>query len=76
MDRLINIYIGELSKIRDKKTVDTKKYLLRYLTDYTYDLTDFDRSELIRFYEYLKGKNLKESTLTVRQFYRWLRQRG
>ncbi len=81
MDWLIDIYFEELSKIRDKKTVDTKRYLIKHLTDYTGDLTDFDRRELLSFYEHLKGKGLKESTIreilkTVRQFYRWLGQRG
>ncbi|MDQ7082653.1 MAG: site-specific integrase [Aquificota bacterium] len=42
---------------------------------------DFDRRELIAFYEHLQGKGLKESTIreilkAVRQFYRWLSQRG
>ena len=50
MDRLIDIYFEELANIRDRRPVDTEKYLLKYLADYADDLTDFDRSELIRFY--------------------------
>jgi len=81
MEWLIDTYLSELRKIRDHKTVENKEHLLKHLTDYTDDLVDLDRTELIRFYEHLKGKGLKESTIRtilreVRQFYRWLRQRG
>ncbi len=81
MEYLIDVYFEELKKIRDPKTVETKEYLLKHLTGYTDNLTDFDRRELLSFYEHLKGKGLKESTIreilkTVRQFYRWLGQRG
>jgi len=80
MDWLIDTYLSELRKIRDPKTVENKEYLLKHLTDYTDDLVDFDRTELIRFYEHLKGKGLKETTIRailreVMQFYRWLRKR-
>ncbi len=81
MDWLIESYLEELKKIRDPKTIETKEHLLKHLTSYTDDLIDLDRRELIRFHEHLKGKELKESTIreilkAVRQFYRWLRQRG
>ncbi|EDP74833.1 site-specific integrase [Hydrogenivirga sp. 128-5-R1-1] len=81
MDWLIDTYLDELRKIRDPKTVETKEHLLKHLTAYADDLIDLDRGELIRFYESLQKKGLKESTIreilkTVRQFYHWLRQRG
>ena len=78
---LIDTYLEELKKIRNPKTVETKEHLLKHLTAYADDLIDLDRRELIRFYENLKEKGLKESTIkeilkAVRQFYRWLGQRG
>jgi len=81
MEWLIDLYLKEQSKIRDPKTVEKKGYLLKHLIDYTDSLIDFDRRELLSFYERLQEKNLKESTIRnvlkeVRQFYRWLRQRG
>lgn len=81
MDWLIENYLEELKKIRDPKTVETKEHLLKHLTAYADDLVDLDRGELLSFYEHLQGKGLKESTIreilkAVRQFYRWLRQRG
>jgi len=81
MDWLIDIYLEELRKIRDPKTVETKEHLLKHFTGYTDNLVDLDRGELLSFYEHLKEKGLKESTIreilkAVRQFYRWLRQRG
>ena len=81
MDWLIETYLQELKKIRDPKTVETKEHLLKHLAYYTDSLPNMDRRELIRFYEHLKKKELKESTIreilkTVRQFYRWLKQRG
>ena len=81
MEWLIDTYLEELRKIRDTKTVETKEHLLKHLTGYTDDLVDFDRRELIKFYEHLQKKGLKESTIreilkNIRQFYRWLRQRG
>ena len=81
MEWLVGTYLEELRKIRDPKTVETKEHLLKHLTGYTDDLVDFDRRELIKFYERLQKKGLKESTIreilkAVRQFYRWLKQRG
>ena len=81
MDWLIDTYLEELRKIRDPKTIETKEYLLKHLTSYTNDLIDLDRRELLYFYEHLKEKGLKESTIreilkNIRQFYRWLKQRG
>ena len=81
MEWLIDAYLEELKKIRDPKTVETKGHLLKHLASYTDDLIDLDRRELLSFYEYLKEKGLKESTIreilkNIRQFYRWLRQRG
>jgi len=81
MEYLVELYLKELKGIRDHKTVETKEHLLKHLTDYTDDLIDFDRGELLRFYANLQNKGLKESTIreilkAVRQFYRWLRQRG
>ena len=81
MEFLIDTYLEELKKIRDPKTVETKEHLLKHLASYTDNLIDLDRRELLSFYEYLKGKGLKESTIreilkNIRQFYRWLRQRG
>jgi len=81
MDWLIDTYLEELKKIRDPKTVENKEHLLKHLTDYSDELVDFDRQELLSFYEHLQKKGLKESTIRailreVRQFYRWLRQRG
>ena len=80
MEWLIDTYLKELKKIRDPKTTEKKEHLLKHLTSYTDNLIDLDRRELIRFYEHLQSKNLKESTIRdilkeVRQFYRWLRQR-
>jgi len=81
MDWLIDTYLSELRKIRDLKTVEKKEYLLKHLTGYVDDLIDFDRRELLSFYEYLKGKRLKETTIRdilreVKLFYEWLRDRG
>ena len=81
MEWLVGTYLKELRKIRDPKTIETKEHLLKHLTGYTDDLVDFDRRELIKFYERLQKKGLKESTIreilkAVRQFYRWLKQRG
>ena len=81
MEWLIETYLEELRKIRDPKTVETKGHLLKHLVSYTDDLVDMDRREVLSFYEHLKGKGLKESTIreilkNIRQFYRWLRQRG
>lgn len=81
MERLIDAYLEELKKIRDPKTVKTKEYLLKHLTNYTDDLIDLNRTELLSFYKRLRRKRLKESTIreilkTVRQFYKWLKQSG
>ncbi|MDQ7083051.1 MAG: site-specific integrase [Aquificota bacterium] len=81
MEHLIDLYLNELKKIRDPKTIETKEYALKHLIDYTDELIDLDRGELLSFYEHLKEKGLKESSIRAilreaRQFYRWLRQRG
>ncbi len=81
MEWLVDLYLKEQSKIRDPKTVETKGHLLKHLISYTDDLVDMDRREVLSFYEHLKEKGLKESTIreilkNIRQFYRWLKQRG
>ncbi len=81
MDWLIDTYLSELRKIRDLKTIEKKEHLLKHLTGYTDNLVDFDRREVLSFYEHLKEKELKETTIRdilreVKLFYEWLRDRG
>ncbi len=81
MEHLISLYLEELKKIRDRKTVRNKELLLKHFTEKYDHLPDMDRTEVLEFYEYLKDKGLKESTIRavlseVKRFYRWLGQRG
>ena len=81
MEHLISLYLEELKKIRDGKTVRNKELILKHFTEKYVDLFDMDRTEILEFYEYLKAKGLKESTVRailseVQRFYRWLQHRG
>ena len=81
MEHFIDTYLFQLRKVRDKKTVKKKEYLLKHLTDYSDDFPVFDQSEIFSFYEYLKGKNLKDTTIRdifkeIRLFYEWLQEQG
>lgn len=81
MEFLIEEYLTELSRTRSPATVSAKANYLKHLLGYVDTLVDFDSKELARFYEYLKKKGLKESSIKqvlfeVRRFYRWLRGRG
>ena len=81
MDYLTEKYLKELSKIRDHKTVETKRYLLSHLyKKYGYPV-DLNRTRLIELYEYLQSQGLKESTIQrvlweIRSLYRWLNRLG
>ena len=80
MEHLIDLYLKELEEIRDEKTVGFKKDRLKHFAERYDNLPDMDRKEVLRFYRYLQGKGLKESTIRatlseVRRFYRWLGQR-
>ncbi|HID65579.1 MAG TPA: integrase, partial [Aquificaceae bacterium] len=77
MDNFIYTYLTQLRKVRDKKTVKKKEYILKHLIDYSDELPVFDQSKIFSFYEYLKGKNLKDSTIRdifkeIKLFYEWL----
>ncbi|GAB6066253.1 site-specific integrase [Aquifex pyrophilus] len=81
MEHFIDAYISELRKARDEKTVEKKSYLLKHFLEYSDDLPSFSRREIFSFYEYLKGKNLKDTTIRdvfkeVRLFYEWLSEQG
>jgi len=73
---LIELYLKELSKVRDSKTVEKKKYLLYHLEE----VRDFSKRELFEFYEKLRQRLSHGSALDVlrevRLFYEWLRERG
>jgi len=81
MEHFIDTYLFELRKVRDKKTIKKKEYLLKHLIDYSDDLPVFDREEIFSFYEHLKRKNLKDTTIRdifkeIRLFYEWLQEQG
>jgi len=73
---LIDLYLEELSKVRDPKTIEKKRYLLTHLEE----LRDFSKRELFDFYEKLRQRLSHGSALEVlrevRLFYEWLRERG
>ncbi len=73
---LIDLYLEELSKVRDPKTVEKKKYLLMHLDE----LRDFSKRELFEFYEKLRQRlsygSASEVLREVKLFYEWLRERG
>jgi len=73
---LIDLYLEELSKVRDTKTIEKKKYLLMYLEE----LRDFSKRELFEFYYRLRQKLSHRSAMDVltevKLFYEWLQERG
>ncbi len=73
---LIDLYLEELSRVRDPKTIEKKKYLLMHLEE----LRDFSKRELFEFYDRLRQRLSHASALEVlrevRLFYEWLRERG
>jgi integrase len=76
MTILIDLYLEELSKVRDPKTIEKKRYLLMHLEE----LRDFSKRELFDFYEKLRQRLSHRSAMDVlmevRLFYEWLRERG
>jgi len=81
MEFLVEEYLKELSKTRSELTVSAKENYLKHLLEYADTFIDFDTGELAGFYEHLKKKGLKDSTIKqviseVRRFYGWLRDRG
>jgi Site-specific recombinase XerD len=73
---LIDLYLEELAKVRDPKTVEKKKYLLYHLEE----VRDFSKRELFEFYEKLRQRLSHGSALDVlrevKLFYKWLQERG
>jgi len=73
---LVDLYLEELSKVRDPKTVEKKKYLLYHLEE----VRDFSKREMFEFYDRLRQRLSHRSALDVlrevRLFYQWLRERG
>ncbi|NAZ24051.1 MAG: tyrosine-type recombinase/integrase [Thermocrinis sp.] len=73
---LIDLYLEELSKVRDPKTIEKKRYLLMHLGE----LRDFTKRELFEFYEELRKRLSHRSAMDVlmevKLFYEWLRERG
>jgi len=73
---LIDLYLEELSKVRDQKTIQKKKYLLLHLEE----LRDFSKRELFDFYEKLRQRLSHRSAMDVlmevKLFYEWLQERG
>jgi integrase len=73
---LVDLYLEELSKVRDPKTVEKKKHLLIHLEE----LRDFSKRDLFEFYEKLRQRLSHGSALEVlrevRLFYEWLKERG
>lgn len=81
MEWLIEGYLREQSKIRDSKTVEKDSHLLKHFVEHYDQLPDMNEREILEFYEHLKAKGLKESTIrtaltTLRKFYRWLKRKG
>jgi len=81
LEFLIEQYLSDLSKVRSPLTVKAKESYLKHLTDYTDTLIDFDKKELSKFYEHLKKKGLKDTTIKqvvseAKRFYNWLREQG
>jgi len=73
---LIDLYLEELSKVRDPKTIEKKRYLLMHLGE----LRDFTKRELFEFYgelrKRLSHRSAMDVLLEVKLFYEWLRERG
>jgi integrase len=73
---LIELYLNELSKVRDPKTVEKKRYLLNHLDE----VKDLTRGEIFEFYETLLKRMTHRSAMDVlrevRLFYEWLQERG
>jgi len=76
MISLIDLYLEELSKVRDPKTIEKKKYLLMHLEE----LRDFSKRELFDFYERLRQsmshRSAMDVLMEVKLFYEWLKERG
>jgi hypothetical protein len=58
---LIDLYLEELSKVRDPKTIEKKRYLLMHLGE----LRDFTKRELFEFYEELRKRLSHRSAMDV-----------
>jgi integrase len=76
MISLIDLYLEELSKVRDPKTIEKKRYLLMHLEE----LRDFSKRELFDFYERLRQsmshRSAMDVLMEVKLFYEWLKERG
>jgi integrase len=73
---LIDLYLAELSKVRDKKTVERIFYQLSKLEE----LMSLDQRSLFELYEELR-KTLSHRTAIqtlqeIKRFYQWLSQKG
>jgi integrase len=73
---LVDLYLEELAKVRDPKTIEKKRYLLMHLDE----LRDFNKRELFEFYERLRQRLTHRSAMDVlmevKLFYEWLKERG
>jgi len=81
VERLIEEYLSQLSKVRDHKTVRRKEHLLKHLQAWADFPVPFDQSNVFSFYDYLKQKGLKDSTIyeilrESKLFYEYLREKG
>jgi Phage integrase, N-terminal SAM-like domain. len=73
---LVELYIEELSKVRDKKTIERISYQLSKLEE----LKPLDQRSLFEFYEELRKTQSHRTAIQtlqeIKRFYRWLSQKG
>jgi integrase len=73
---LVELYLEELSKVRDKKTIERISYQLAKLEE----LKPLDQRSLFEFYEELRKTQSHRTAIQtlqeIRRFYHWLFQKG
>ena len=73
---LVELYLEELSKVRDKKTIERIFYQLSKLEE----LKPLDQRSLFKFYEELRKTQSHRTAIQtlqeIRRFYQWLSQKG
>jgi hypothetical protein len=73
---LVDLYLEELSKVRDRKTIERLSYQLSKLEE----LKPLDQRSLFEFYEDLRKTQSHRTAIQtlqeIRRFYHWLSQKG
>lgn len=73
---LVNLYLEELSKVRDKKTIERISYQLSKLEE----LKPLDQRSLFELYEELRKTQSHRTAIQtlqeIKRFYQWLSQKG